>query len=46
MEKEVRLNTVRQAIDAKLAYVTEDRKGDGLILSNSICINNSMAKMG
>jgi len=43
--KEVRLNTVRQAIDAKLAYVTEDRKGDGLILSNSICINNSMAKM-
>ncbi len=43
--KEVKLNTVRQAINAKLAYVTEDRKGDGLILSNSIHINNSLAKL-
>ena len=43
--KEVKLNTVRQAINAKLAYVTEDRKGDGLVLSNPIYINNSMAKM-
>lgn len=43
--EEVKLNTVRQAINAKLAYVTEDRKGDGLILSNSIHINNSLAKL-
>jgi len=43
--KEVKLNNVRQAINAKLAYVTEDRKGDGLILSNPIYVNNSLAKM-
>lgn len=43
--KEVKLNTIRQAIDAKLAYVTEDRKGDGLILSNPIYVNNSLAKL-
>ncbi len=43
--KEVKLNSVRQAIDAKLAYVTEDRKGDGLVLSNPVYVNNSMAKM-
>ncbi len=42
---EVKLNSIRQAIDAKLAYVTEDRKGDGLVLSNPIYVNNSMAKM-
>lgn len=43
--REVKLGSVKQAIDAKLAYVTEDRKGDGLVLSNPIYINNSMAKM-
>lgn len=43
--KEVRLKNVKQAIDAKLAYVTEDRKGNGLILKNPIYINTSMAKM-
>ncbi len=43
--QEVKLNTVKQAISAKLAYVTEDRKGDGLILSNPIFTNNSLAKM-
>jgi len=43
--QEVKLNNVKQAIDAKLAYVTEDRKGDGLILSNPIFVNNSLAKM-
>lgn len=30
--KVVHLNNVRQAIEAGLAYVTEDRKGDGLVL--------------
>ena len=32
--KEVILHSVRDAIRHKLAYVTEDRKGNGLILSN------------
>ena len=31
--REVRLHNVQDAIDHKLAYVTEDRKGNGLILS-------------
>ena len=43
--QEVELKNVRQAIEHKLAYVTEDRKGDGLILSNAIMINTTMAKM-
>lgn len=43
--KEVHLKNVRQAIDHKLAYVTEDRKGNGLILSNPIYTNMSLAKM-
>ncbi len=43
--REVKLNTIRQAINSKLAYVTEDRKGNGLILSNPIYVNNSLAKM-
>ena len=44
--KEVHLNTVQDAIDNKLAYVTEDRKGNGLILSKSIKMNTSLANMG
>jgi ABC-type sugar transport system, ATPase component len=43
--KEVKLHSVKQAIEARLAYVTEDRKGDGLVLSNPIYVNNSLAKM-
>ncbi len=43
--KEVHLKDARAAIEAKLAYVTEDRKGNGLVLSNSIKINNSLANM-
>ncbi|MDR2903369.1 MAG: ATP-binding cassette domain-containing protein, partial [Clostridiales bacterium] len=39
------LSTVKQAIDKKLAYITEDRKGNGLILSNPIRVNTTMAKM-
>lgn len=44
-KKEVKLNSVRDAIRHKLAYVTEDRKGNGLILSNSIKINTSLANL-
>lgn len=43
--KLVQLNSVRDAIDSKIAYVTEDRKGDGLILSNAIRANTTLAKM-
>ncbi|MHC6203576.1 multiple monosaccharide ABC transporter ATP-binding protein [Breznakiellaceae bacterium SP9] len=43
--KEVKLNSVKDAIDHKLAYVTEDRKGNGLVLSNSIIVNTTLAKM-
>lgn len=43
--KEVELKNVQQAIEHKLAYVTEDRKGNGLILSNPIVVNTTMAKM-
>ncbi len=43
--KEVHLNNVKQAIDNKLAYVTEDRKGNGLILSNPIRVNTTLAML-
>lgn len=43
--KTVQLNNVKQAIDSKLAYVSEDRKGNGLIISNPIRVNTTMAKM-
>ena len=43
--KEVHLKNVKEAIDAKLAYVTEDRKGNGLILSNPIRVNTTLAKL-
>lgn len=43
--KKVKLNSVQQAIDSKLAYITEDRKGNGLILSNPIRVNTTLAKM-
>lgn len=43
--KEVQLNSVQEAIEHKLAYVTEDRKGNGLILSNPIKINTTLANL-
>ena len=43
--KEVHLHSPRQAIDSGLAYVTEDRKGNGLILSNPIFVNTTLANM-
>ncbi|MEY8522096.1 sugar ABC transporter ATP-binding protein [bacterium 1XD8-76] len=43
--KEVHLRTPQEAIKNKLAYVTEDRKGNGLVLSNSIKINTSLANL-
>ena len=41
--KKEELKTIREAIEKKLAYVTEDRKGNGLVLSNTIRENTSMA---
>ncbi len=42
--QEVELPNVKSAIQHGIAYVTEDRKGNGLILSESIIKNNSAAK--
>ena len=39
------LKNVRDAIKAGLAYVTEDRKGNGLILTESIAKNTTMARL-
>ena len=39
------MNTVADAIKHKLAYVTEDRKGNGLILSNTIKLNTTLANL-
>ena len=42
---EVKLQTVQDAIKHKLAYLTEDRKGNGLILSNPIKTNTTLANL-
>lgn len=43
-EKPIELNNIPQAIAVGLAYVTEDRKGNGLIVTNSIKHNVSLAR--
>jgi len=43
--EEVHLDTVEKAIKHKLAYVTEDRKGNGLILTNPIKVNTTLANL-
>lgn len=43
--KEVHLKNIKSAIEHGLAYVTEDRKGNGLILSNPIKINTTLANL-
>ena len=43
--KPVKLRSAHEAIEAGLAYVTEDRKGNGLILGESIARNTTMAKL-
>ena len=42
--KTVHLKDIPHAIEAGLAYVTEDRKGDGLILTDSIKHNTTLAR--
>ena len=41
----VDFKTIKEAIKNKLAYVTEDRKGNGLILTNPIKINTTLANL-
>lgn len=43
--REVRMSSCKEAIDNGLAYVTEDRKGNGLLLSNPIRINTTLANL-
>lgn len=43
--KEIHLSKVKDAIEHKIAYVTEDRKVNGLILDASIRENITLAKM-
>ena len=45
--KEIRLkkNNPADAIRHKIAYVTEDRKGNGLVLSQSIRVNTTLANL-
>ncbi|NQE50122.1 multiple monosaccharide ABC transporter ATP-binding protein [Herbaspirillum rubrisubalbicans] len=44
--KEVDLSTIEKAIAKGIAYVTEDRKGDGLVLEEDIKKNISLANLG
>ncbi len=43
--KEVNLKNAKEAIKSKIAYVTEDRKGNGLVLNNPIKINTTLANL-
>ncbi len=43
--KKVELKTPEQAIKQKIAYVTEDRKTNGLILGESITFNTTLARL-
>ena len=43
--QEVHINTIKDAIDHKIAYVTEDRKRNGLVLTNPIKINTTLANL-
>ena len=43
--REVSLKSERDAILAGLAYITEDRKGNGLVLPDSIAKNTTMARL-
>jgi putative multiple sugar transport system ATP-binding protein len=44
--KELKLNSVKQAIDNGIAYVTEDRKSAGLVLIDNIMRNITLSSLG
>ena len=41
----ITLHSISQAIENRIAYVTEDRKGDGLVLMKSVNENITLARM-
>ena len=43
--KDVVISSVSEAIEHGLAYITEDRKGDGLVLSDSIKHNTTLSRL-
>ena len=43
--KEIDLKNEKAAIANKLAYITEDRKGNGLVLSNPVRVNTTLANL-
>ncbi len=43
--KQIYLDSVADAVEAGLAYVTEDRKGDGLVLTDSIKHNITLSRL-
>jgi putative multiple sugar transport system ATP-binding protein len=43
--RRIHFKNVREAINHKIAYVTEDRKNDGLILTNTIRLNTTLANL-
>ena len=43
--REIVLNSAAEAIAHGFAYITEDRKGDGLVLSNSIVHNITLSRL-
>jgi putative multiple sugar transport system ATP-binding protein len=43
--KEIRLRSEREAIEAGVAYLTEDRKANGLILMDTVARNNTLARL-
>ena len=43
--REITLNSAADAIAHGFAYITEDRKGDGLVLSNSITHNITLSRL-
>ena len=43
--EQIELKNVKDAIKHKIAYVTEDRKGNGLILTNPIKVNTTLSNL-
>ncbi|HWP50179.1 MAG TPA: sugar ABC transporter ATP-binding protein [Clostridia bacterium] len=43
--REVKLKNEREAIEAGIAYLTEDRKGNGLVLIDTVARNNTLARL-
>lgn len=43
--KVISTKTIEEAVNNKIAYITEDRKGDGLILMDSICHNITLVNI-